>query len=336
LIINASAHKIPLELKAPFPYFGGKSRAASLIWSRLGDAQNYVEPFAGSLAVLLDRPHEPQTETVNDKDGVIANFWRALQHDPEGVAQYADSPVNEVDLHARHLWLVERREALTRRLEGDPEYFDAKVAGWWVWGISCWIGSGWCSGSGPWQAVEDDEGFRQLIHLGTQGQGVNRQLIHLGDQGRGVNRQREDLTTYFHALRDRLRNVRVCCGDWKRVTGPSVTFKHGLTGILLDPPYSNDERASGIYTEDCGNVAAEVREWAIKNGNNKLLRIAVCGYEGEHQFPDNWECVSWHARGGYDGQNQDRDNENRKRERIWFSPHCLKGAQPGLFQEAAL
>ncbi len=40
-------------LKAPFPWFGGKSRAAELIWSRLGDVSNYVEPFAGSLAVLL-------------------------------------------------------------------------------------------------------------------------------------------------------------------------------------------------------------------------------------------------------------------------------------------
>jgi site-specific DNA-adenine methylase len=40
-------------MMAPFPWFGGKSRAAKLIWSRLGDVPNYVEPFAGSLAVLL-------------------------------------------------------------------------------------------------------------------------------------------------------------------------------------------------------------------------------------------------------------------------------------------
>ena len=41
------------KLKAPFPYFGGKSLAAGLVWSRLGEVKNYVEPFAGSLAVLL-------------------------------------------------------------------------------------------------------------------------------------------------------------------------------------------------------------------------------------------------------------------------------------------
>ena len=40
-------------LKAPFPWFGGKSKVAGLVWERFGDVANYVEPFAGSLAVLL-------------------------------------------------------------------------------------------------------------------------------------------------------------------------------------------------------------------------------------------------------------------------------------------
>ena len=42
-------------LKAPFPYFGAKSRAAPLIWERLEDVKYYIEPFAGSLTVLLSR-----------------------------------------------------------------------------------------------------------------------------------------------------------------------------------------------------------------------------------------------------------------------------------------
>lgn len=72
-------------MKAPFPWFGGKSRAAHLVWDRFGNVPNYVEPFAGSLAVLLARPHEPAIETVNDLDCFIANFWRAAKSDPEAV-----------------------------------------------------------------------------------------------------------------------------------------------------------------------------------------------------------------------------------------------------------
>jgi hypothetical protein len=43
-------------MKAPFPWYGGKSRVAPEVWAALGDVQYYVEPFAGSLAVLLARP----------------------------------------------------------------------------------------------------------------------------------------------------------------------------------------------------------------------------------------------------------------------------------------
>jgi hypothetical protein len=333
-------------LRAPFPYFGGKSRAAALIWSRFGDVVNYVEPFAGSLAVLLQRPRPfAGSETVNDKDGLISNFWRALASDPDEVARHADWPVNECDLHARHLWLVHHRDELTLRLMADPDYYDAKAAGWWVWGICCWIGSGWCSGNGAWGVGVDADGHRQLVHLGDEGQGVHRQLVHLGDEGQGVHRQlvhlgnegqgvhrqRAELYVYFEELAERLRGVRVCCGDWARVTGPSVTSKHGLTAILLDPPYDARERQPDLYTQDAIDASASVREWAIEHGDEPLMRIALCGYEGEHEMPDSWECVRWKARGGFDGQNRDRDNQNRKRERVWFSPHCLKARQGSLF-----
>lgn len=95
-------------LKAPFPWFGGKSRVSNIVWDRFGNVPNYVEPFAGSLAVLLGRPHAPGTETVNDFDCMVANFWRAIKCDPDAVAENADWPVNEADHHARHVreWAI--------------------------------------------------------------------------------------------------------------------------------------------------------------------------------------------------------------------------------------
>ena len=121
-------------LKTPFPWFGGKSKAASFIWSRLGsNIGNYVEPFLGSAAVYLNRPKEfDGWATLNDLDGNIANFWRAMQTDPEAVAEAADWPVNECDLHAKHLWLVRNAAQLVSRLMADPEYFEARTAGWWA------------------------------------------------------------------------------------------------------------------------------------------------------------------------------------------------------------
>lgn len=306
-------------LKSPFPYFGGKRKIAELVWSRFGNVLNYVEPFFGSGAMLLARPKsEIFIETVNDFDGLLANFWRALRADPDAVAHHADWPVNENDLHARHMWLVERKDSLQARLEGDPDYFDAKMAGWWVWGMACWIGSGFCSGSGPWQIAEVD-GARQLVHVGNNGQGNESET-------------RSDLLAYFRDLAARLRNVRVCCGDWSRVCGPSVTSKHGLTAVFLDPPYADTaKRASGLYRKDCERVAHAVREWAITEGENSLMRIALAGYEGEHQMPESWQCVEWNAGAGFGGQNQDGITGNGSKERIWFSPYCLGAMEPELF-----
>lgn len=315
-------------MKAPFPWFGGKSKVAHLVWDRFGDVLNYVEPFFGSGAVLLNRPTSPGTETINDLDCMVANFWRALQHDPEGVAFHADNPVNEADQHARHLWLCSQEE-FRERMKVEPEYYDSKIAGWWLWGQCIWIGSGWCSVELPHLGNAGTGVHRKRPHLGNAGKGVNRQLPHLGNAGTvcvedAASGTSPDLLAYMNQLAARLRRVRVCCGDWSRVLGPSVTFKHGITGVFLDPPYSDSaDRQSDLYACDSLDVAHAVREWAIANGGNRDLRIALCGYEGEHQMPDSWQCVAWKARGGYSSQNA-VTNENPAKERIWFSQACLK------------
>lgn len=359
-------------LKAPFPYMGGKSQIASLIWERFGDVYNYVEPFAGSLAVMLARPHEARIETVNDANCYLANFWRALQHDPDGVAEWADYPVIHADLTARHKWLVNNTE-FKERMFADPDYYDVKVAGWWVWGASAWIGSGWCEGSAAASP-------RPHLGQGTVGMGIHRDNLtgqrpqlrpHHGVQAlavknkmptareMGINRAelmpeekrpnlpmgngsrgsigRPDLYEYLNALAERLRRVRVVNGDWSQVTGPSVTYLTGLTGVFLDPPYSAEAgRDNNLYAVESLTVAHDVRAWCLETIEDKSgrytgprylhpkMRIALCGYDVEHQELEalGWDVVEWKANGGYSNQSQN-GNGNRHRERVWFSPHCL-------------
>ncbi|EPX62560.1 hypothetical protein D187_008748 [Cystobacter fuscus DSM 2262] len=405
-----------MSLKAPFPWFGGKSRVAHLVWDAFGaDVANYVEPFAGSLAVLLGRPGEPRVETVNDLDCYLANFWRAVAADPEGVAHHADWPVNEVDLHARHRWLVSQRD-FRERMRQDMEYFDAKVAGLWVWGISQWIGSGWCAqpaweeqaeagakkgvgirtaeyakrpmldkpGRGVHQLAVREGTYRDgtfktswnvslansvnwegRTNAGRRAQGIHartargdtsstwRQRPNLGS-GNGVHGQqlreqmpmlrgnsgavgagvhasgrRGSVLEWMQALATRLRHVRVCCGDWERVLGPSATVAIGNTAVFLDPPYSAEAgRDPSLYAQEDLDVAHSVREWAIAHGDNPRFRIVLCGYEGEHQMPESWRCVAWKASGGYAASAG--NTANARRERVWFSPHCLGERQPTL------
>ena len=187
-----------MKLAAPFPYFGGKARVAAHVWARFGDVQNYVEPFFGSGAVLLASPSPPKTETVNDLDGMVANFWRAVQAEPETVARYADWPVSELDLEARHRWLVGRKPELVQAVRTDPAYYEAKAAGWWVYGMSLWIGGDWCR-------KDVASSMTQVPYLKNGAMGVHSAL-------RGVSTCAE-ATAIIHgrmaALADRLRRVRV-------------------------------------------------------------------------------------------------------------------------------
>ncbi|MEM1355955.1 MAG: DNA adenine methylase [Planctomycetota bacterium] len=442
------------KLKAPFPYFGGKSKIAREVWSRLGDVRNYVEPFIGSAAVLLNRPHAPGVETINDEDCYVANFWRATASEAGclEVAKYADYPVSEIDLHARHRHLVLGPDVagFLQQMRTDPDYFNPKFAGWWAWGLCCWIGGGWCTSHGEradgsrketlpslssskgcnlqvrrpaisqggWglnaaatlhnkrPSLSDGRGGdgtkgvtsklpHQIPNLsgdaGATGRGVCKTLpegrpviTDAFSRGRGVNAnddastcaaRREWLTQWFMDLRDRLRAVRSCCGDWQRVCDSDSTltriggdFKDGKqsgTGVFLDPPYSkNAERMKAIVAEllgeaprggglfgetdlvsgssnradalygndnkqDVDRLVARVHVWCREKGQDPRIRVALCGYEGEHNALEDlgWTKWSWEAQGGYGNRKKARgqQNTNKKRERVWFSPACLAG-----------
>src|SRR5215831_15099220 len=159
-----SHEKAALEGPFSVAYFGGKAKIASLVWDRLGDPANFIEPFMGSAAVLLARPHPPRIETANDACCYLTNFWRATKYDPEGVVEWADWPVHEADLHANHRWLVLGRdaEAFRHRMKTDPDFYDVKVAGRWCQGICSWIGSGWAQSpeSAEWEQLPEIGGGR--------------------------------------------------------------------------------------------------------------------------------------------------------------------------------
>ena len=294
-------------LRAPFPYFGGKRRAASRVWAALGNVDHYVEPFAGSAAVLLARPHVGRCETINDADGMVSNFWRAVRSQPDAVAAHADWPVVEADLHARHLWLIGQRESLTERLVSDPDWCDARAAGWWVWGACAWIGDGWCGDGKP---------SRKIPNVDSRGDRV-------------ACMAREVAAATMRDLSKRLRDTRVASGDWRRVLCPTTLTGVATVGVYLDPPYLDgkmDYAAGGAGT----SLSADVRAWALEHGTDKRLRIVLSGYAGEHDALEakGWRVESWKANGGYGNA---AGNENAKRERLWLSPACLGDEALPLF-----
>lgn len=65
-------------MRPPIAYYGSKQTIAEQIVALLPAHEHYVEPFCGSLAVLLAKPRA-KMETVNDLDGELMTFWRVLR-----------------------------------------------------------------------------------------------------------------------------------------------------------------------------------------------------------------------------------------------------------------
>ncbi len=273
-------------MKPLHPYFGGKRRAAAEVWAALGNVSRYVEPFLGSGAVLLASPHRPLSELVNDRDHHVANLWRSLQRDPAEVMRVASAPCSEVELRARHAWLA----AWEAPDFADLDACDPYAAGAWLWAACVGIGDG--------------------------------DSLHRCDHGMGVKATRWTASDAA-AVVERIARVQVLCGDWSRCVTPAALREppRGPVGIFLDPPYGE---GSGVgYEDGTGDVARDVWAWALANGDNPRLRIVVAGYDDGREVPPGWRVVERAENGGFASQSKAKANVNRKRERLWLSPHCV-------------
>jgi hypothetical protein len=261
------------------------------------------------------------------------------------VAEHADWPVTEADLAARRSWLMQagQEAQLKARILANPLDYDEVTAGWWIWGQCTWIGPGWCQPTGE---VLGSHRRPELTALYARGRGV-----HANDRAVKQGERRAWIEGWMQRLADRLRAVRVCCGDWARIcTSDSVTTRLGTTGIFLDAPYAHHLRRMrqwvrhldgdgaepsadwhpssaanrevnlyGTDREDADRLVAEVHRYCRDRGADPRYRIVVCGLQGEHDPLEaaGWDVVRWKSTGL-------SRRGNAARERLWVSPHCLR------------
>lgn len=92
---------------ALIPYFGGKSRPAKIIISRLPKHDCYVEVFAGGAKVLFTKDPSP-AEILNDLDRDLITLYRAIKHHPE-------------ELHRQFKFTLVARDEFLRLMRVDPD-----------------------------------------------------------------------------------------------------------------------------------------------------------------------------------------------------------------------
>ncbi len=69
-----------------FGWYGGKFSHLEWLLPLLPESHHYCEPFAGSAAVLINKPPSP-VETYNDVDGELVNFFRVLRDRPDEITR---------------------------------------------------------------------------------------------------------------------------------------------------------------------------------------------------------------------------------------------------------
>ena len=261
------------ELTAPFPYAGGKSRWADIIWKEFGDVTVYAEPFAGSLAVLLRAPRVSQREIVCDKDSLLVNFWRAMQADAEAVAGAADYPSYHDDLTARHRELVRWGRENTERIQDDPRFYDAEMAGWWAWGKSLWIGGQWADISEESEGIRADgqpsDTIPHLSQMAGQGTMAQRKTLPKGDEKRpGIQNHAGGYGTQVQ--RDVLPK-----GDGKRPAIHDSASGHGVAVSRKNLPKGDGKRPWTNIAN--GGRGTQAQRTDLPTGDGTMPRIDASG-----------------------------------------------------------
>jgi DNA adenine methylase len=124
-------------VKPPVPYYGSKATVAAWIADLLPDHEHYVEPYCGSLAVLLAKTPS-QMETANDLDGDLVNFWAVLRDQPDALVRAcaltpharaehaaAAKPTDDPLERARRTWIrLSQGRSATLRTTGWRHYIN--------------------------------------------------------------------------------------------------------------------------------------------------------------------------------------------------------------------
>lgn len=322
---------MPNYLSPPLPFYGKKDYVAPLIWKLLGSPVLYIEPFGGSLAVLLARPdYDPHKhwEVVGDLNGLIVNLYRAIKADAVAVAKLVDRMWAEQDLDAALRVINQRKPTLSDWLAENLNNYDVELAAYHLV-LECY-----CLGSMRTNKVS---------RLGRRGV-CAKSFVKVGvdEQGFVVN---ETVYEWLRAIQNRLHFVDIYCRDWKKTIEISVgshtkylrmqdANSTPRVGVFLDPPYVADEShlikyIDTLTKQDLLKLRNEVLQWCIEMTNCPDMRIVLTGYEEYDELRKHGWRVYNFRKSHQSLRNRRKDPilrdeiyTNVWRERVYASPTC--------------
>lgn len=253
-----------VDMRPILKYPGSKWNIARQLVELIPEHHSYLEPYAGSLALLFNKPPSA-IETINDLDSNVTNLFQCIQKDSERLARLV-------------LTTPFSREIYNHQFEGTEATRYAsnfqRAAGFL---IKCWQGYGF-------RTNEYKQGWKNDV------------------QGREKAYALWDwywLPEWIIEVTDRLRKVQV-----ENRPALEVIERFGYKNVFmyLDPPYVMDSRVSHQkqYAYEMSNADHEELLNVICKSSAKIM---ISGYESElyNDYLSNWEKVTFEscAQGGH-------------------------------------
>lgn len=249
----------PPRINGIAQWAGAKRKLAGRIVREMPTHKVYVEPFMGSMAVLLDKP-ESDIEIANDLHGHLVNLARVIQGD--------DAPILHERL-SRCLFgedTLRQSELALSRWDGAPQVFGGDIERAFHYHIVSWMGRGDASGTTAVPALP---------------------VRYTATGGSPTVRFRSAVES-IPAWHTRLKNVVITHGDGFEVIGKVADKPNTL--LYLDPPYLDK---SFSYCHDF--LADDHRRLADALGSLKEARALVSYYDDprlEDLFPrSRWRRI---------------------------------------------
>lgn len=247
-------------MRTPLTYYGGKQRLAGQIVPLMPAHRVYLEPFAGGAAVLFAKPRA-EREVLNDLNGQIRRFWRAVRDEPEELAR-----VIALTPYSRAEW-EECRNPIDRTWRRPSFHVD--------------------------EAITDIEAARQLLvsidqSFSRSQHGWSPPSILFDRRGRWQAGVWQNLPDKIMAVVDRLSGVALESYDAVDLI-PKYDVPHSL--IYCDPPYPLESRLAPdrMYAvDDDGTLWPRLLE-VLKSIENAA--VIVSGYAGDWLDELGWRMV---------------------------------------------
>lgn len=250
-------------------YPGSKWNIAKQLTELIPPHHSYLEPFAGSLALLFNKPPS-NIETVNDLDDNVVNLFTCIQENPEKLARLVMTTPYSRQMYDETYMVDPVKEIL---LGADRFHKACQFL------IKCWMGYGFRTNDYKVGWKNDVQGRERMYALWSWYR----------------------LPEWIVEVAERLRCVQI---EHRPAIEVIQRFDYENVFMYLDPPYLMRTRTAKQYKHEMTDADHEELLSIILQSKAKVM---ISGYESDmyNDYLSGWQKKTFNSCAEYGGNRKE-------------------------------